>query len=80
VESSSTAPCLGASSSGESLDPAGSGDGRCVGIAFLLWDADELWFGRGNDFGSRIVFRRVRGPSRWSSSALKSELRCLDLW
>jgi hypothetical protein len=29
---------LGASFSGESLDPIGLGDGRRVGVAFLLWD------------------------------------------
>jgi hypothetical protein len=24
-------------------------------------DANERWFGRGNDFGSQLLFRRVRG-------------------
>jgi hypothetical protein len=29
--------------------------------------ADECWFGRSNDFGSRFLFRRVPWPLCWSS-------------
>jgi hypothetical protein len=85
---------LGASSSGESLDPLGRATSFLLwGVALMIllpsffsmgwthatsrWmagdegfprgglrgdgDANERWFGRGNDFGSWLLFRGVRG-------------------